>query len=235
MGWLDHSTNNIIVDAVLTDLGRQFLSQNDGSFSIVKFAVSDDEVDYSMIQKYGRTVGKEKIEKNTPVLEALTNGSLAQKYRNISVSNPFLIRLPSLSLIGDNVSSNIVSMGKLTTKTSTVTLSQAIANENTIDVELRDQIFLIEMNNLFLQMQSYTPDNVNSQHKAVYSAVRDSTETATGGSKLTFTLEVKNISDALFTTYGSTQNKNLIRTFVKVSGLQSGTVKEFEVQISKTG
>ena len=51
MGFLDHSTNNIIVDAVLTDLGRKRLSQNDGSFSIVKFALGDDEIDYSIIKK----------------------------------------------------------------------------------------------------------------------------------------------------------------------------------------
>ena len=53
MGYLDHSTNNIIVDAVLTDIGREFLARNDGSFSIVKFALGDDEVDYTMIQKFG--------------------------------------------------------------------------------------------------------------------------------------------------------------------------------------
>jgi hypothetical protein len=64
MGYLDHSTNNIIVDAVLTDIGREFLARNDGSYSIVKFALGDDEVDYTRIQKFGRTVGKEKIEKN---------------------------------------------------------------------------------------------------------------------------------------------------------------------------
>ena len=65
MGFLDHSTNNIIVDAVLTDTGRAFLARNDGSFSIVKFALGDDEVDYTIIEKFGRTVGKEKVEKNT--------------------------------------------------------------------------------------------------------------------------------------------------------------------------
>ena len=35
MGFLQNDTNNIIVDAVLTDLGREFLARNDGSFSIV--------------------------------------------------------------------------------------------------------------------------------------------------------------------------------------------------------
>ena len=54
MGFLDHSTNNIIVDAVLTDIGRQALARNDGSFSIYQFALGDDEVDYDIIQQYGR-------------------------------------------------------------------------------------------------------------------------------------------------------------------------------------
>ena len=34
MGFLDHSTNNIVVDAVLTDTGRRLLARNDGSFQI---------------------------------------------------------------------------------------------------------------------------------------------------------------------------------------------------------
>ena len=81
MGFLDHSTNNIIVDAVLTDLGRQRLAQNDGSFSIVKFALGDDEIDYSLIKKFGLTVGREKIEKNTPIFEAQTSSSLGLKFK----------------------------------------------------------------------------------------------------------------------------------------------------------
>ena len=45
MGFLDHSTNNIIIDAVLTDRGRELLARNDGSFEITKFAFGDDEVE----------------------------------------------------------------------------------------------------------------------------------------------------------------------------------------------
>ena len=89
MGFLDHSTNNIIIDAVLTDKGRQLLARNDGSFSITRFSFGDDEVDYSIIQKFGRTVGKEKIEKNTPVFEAQTNSDLGLKFRMMSVANPY--------------------------------------------------------------------------------------------------------------------------------------------------
>ena len=116
MGFLNQTTNNIIVDAVLTDLGRQFLARNDGSFNIVKFALADNEVDYTIIQQYGRLVGKDKIEKNTPVFEASTNANIALKYKLVSVSNPVLTILPSLALDYGSavVSSNVVSISRLT-------------------------------------------------------------------------------------------------------------------------
>jgi len=87
MGFLDHSTNNIILDAVLTDYGRQQLSLVNSSFNITHFSFGDDEVDYRMIKRYGRAVGKEKIEKNTPIFEAITNPNAALKYRLIGREN----------------------------------------------------------------------------------------------------------------------------------------------------
>ena len=98
MGFLDHSTNNIIIDAVLTDRGRELLAANDGSFRIVRYAFGDDEVDYSIIKKFGRTIGKEKIEKNTPVFEAQTVATLALRNPIVSYSDPNLIALPTLNL-----------------------------------------------------------------------------------------------------------------------------------------
>ena len=170
MGFLQNDTSNIILDAVLTDTGRQFIARNDGSFSVVKFAVGDDEVDYTLIKKFGRTVGKEKIEKNTPVFEALTNQGYAQKYKCVSISNPNLIRMPSLELNGQGVDStnNIVSIGNTTTKTRTLSVSQTIQDENSIDVELRDQSFIVEMNNQFLEVIGTAPDDVDGSQRAKY-------------------------------------------------------------------
>lgn len=221
---------------MLTDTGRQFLARNDGSFSITKFALGDDEVNYSIISKYGRTVGKEKIEKNTPVLEALTNQNFAQKYRLVSVSNPNLLRLPKLSLSGDsNVDStnNVVSLGRNVQKTSAITLEQTITNENAIDVELRDQTFIVELNNLFLQILRSSPDNIDGNQKATYILTRSPSENNLHGSTLQFVLSVKSLTDAQFSVYGSTSNKNIISTYVKVTGAQSGAVAEFKVNINK--
>ena len=98
MGFLDHSTNNIIIDAVLTDRGRELLAKNDGSFRVVRYAFADYEADYTIIKKYGRTIGKEKIEKNTPVFEAQTVASMALRYPLVSYSDPNLIALPTMTL-----------------------------------------------------------------------------------------------------------------------------------------
>lgn len=236
MGFLDHSTNGILLDAVVTDAGRQALSRNDGSFSVVKFAVSDEEVDYSIITKFGRTVGKEKIEKNTPIFEALTNQNLAQKYRLISLSNPYLLRLPKFSLDGTSVdsSSDTVSMGRLFSKSASLTITQTITNESSIDSELRDQSFTVEMNNMFLQIAKSRPNSIDGQNKAKYLLTRSPTETPLGGSTVTFTLQVKPLTEAQFQVFGSTSNKSRITTYVRVTGMQSGAVKEFRINIDKS-
>lgn len=237
MGFLDNSTNSIIVDAVLTDVGRQYLARNDGSFSLVKYACGDDEVDYSNIKKFGRTIGRERIEKLTPVLEALTNPGYALKYKLISVSNPNLVRLPRLELSGDssvNSTTSVVTLGRTTQKTAVVSVTQTIQGEATIDVELRDQVFQVEMSNLFLQVLQGTPDTVDGQQRATYLLPRSPSESSQGGSSLQFTIAAKSIPDAQFAVYGSTSNKNIINSYVRVSGLQSGAVLEYKVSINKS-
>lgn len=236
MGFLDNSTNNIIMDCVLTDVGRQFLARNDGSFSLVKFAVSDDEINYGIITKYGRTVGREKIEKNTPIFEAMTNQAYAQKYKLVSVSNPNLLRLPSFALSGDsNVDSTTetVTLGRNQQKTATVTVEQTIVNETSIDVELRDQTFTVDVPNTFLQLLRQTPVNIDGQQRASYILTRSPVENSFGGSSVQFTLSVKSLTDALFTVYGTTADKTLIKVYLKVTGMQSGAVKDIAVIVNK--
>jgi hypothetical protein len=238
MGFLDHSTNNIILDAVLTDTGRQFMSRNDGSFSLSKFALGDDEVNYSIIKKYGRTVGKEKIEKNTPVFEALTNQSQAQKHKLISVSNPNLIRLPSLTLTGDSTLNNntvtiytTTAIGRQTQ--ARINLSQAVLNETTIDVELRDEIFMIDIPNLFLRLgANVTPNNIDNQQRAYY-ILPKSGVTSTGGATIDFTIISKSLTNTLFEVYGTGTTKNTIKTYVRVTGISSGAVKDIAVDIKQ--
>jgi len=236
MGWLDNSTNNLILDACLTDVGRQFLARNDGSFAVHKYALGDDEVNYGIITKYGRTVGAEKIEKNTPIFEALTNQAIAQKYRLISVSNPNLLYMPLLSLTGDaNVDglNELVTLGLNTQQTAAVTVQQTIQNETTIDVELRDQTFLLDVPNLFVQILKNTPENIDGNQRATYVLTRSPAENSYGGSSVQFTMSVKSLTNALFQVYGTTADKTLIKAFMKVTGVQSGAVQEIGIVINQ--
>jgi hypothetical protein len=235
MGFIQNDTNVVLVDAVLTDLGRQAIARNDGSFSVVKWAPADDEVDYTLIQKFGQSTGKAKIEVNTPVFEAVTNQEYAQKYRLISISNPNLTRLPNLKLSGEGVdSNNVVAIGNTTIRRRNLVIFQDILNETSIDTELRDQAFLIDVSNQFLEIQGYRPDNIDGNQRATYTITRDSGETSVGGSRVSFAISTKLISESQFQVYGARTNKNIISTFVKVTGLQSNAVIELEVQITRT-
>ena len=235
MGFLDNSTNNIIVDAVLTDLGRELLAQNDGSFSIVKFAFGDDEVDYGIIKKFGRTVGKEKIEKNTPIFEAQTNQNLALKSKLVSLSNPTLVKLPGVSLSGD-VANNIMTFKRTgSSATQSITLTQTVQDENTLDAELRDQSFIVKLPYKFIQLSgnNLTPDSIDADDVATYIVTRDSSTTAIGGSKITLNFAVKSLAESVFTFFGDADNKSQISSTMTVTGVQSGVTTELSLKIEK--
>lgn len=234
MGFLDHSTNNIILDAVLTDKGRELLSRNDGSFQIVKFALSDEEVDYTVIQKFGRTVGKEKIEKNTPVLEAVTRGNIAQKFRLRSISIPNLVRIPSLTL--DGVTSDTVTLNIVNTRSTSVTVKQTIGGDQLVPIELVDQVFRVQMNNLFLQVTGVRPVSISKENIATYLITRSSAlDTVTGASSVSPTIQVKSsLTTTMFDTFGVAGDKTTIRSYVTITGQQSGASKDLLVKINKT-
>jgi len=234
MGFLDHSTNNIIIDAVLTDTGRAFLARNDGSFSIVRFALGDDEVDYATVEKYGRTVGKERIEKNTPVMEAQTVGTAALKHKLISVSNPNLTVLPKLTLqTSESTTSDTMSVTTAVGKKEII-VQQSIQNSQTVDSELTDMTFLVRVNNQFLGIAGEPAISVDADNMASYLITRTSKDNTTGAAKLSFNVTTKTITKAQFTVYSSATNVNVISTVVTVTGIQSGAQLSINVNISES-
>jgi len=232
MGFLDHSTNNIIVDAVLTDAGRRALARNDGSFQIFQFALGDDEVDYSIIQQFGRTVGREKIEKNTPILEAFTAGSLGLKHKLLSVSNEFLTHLPVLemTLSGQDATTSAVSFTRSGTTSQTVTAAISSKTGTGIEPDILDGELRVEVNNLFFTISGQQPDVVYTDNVAVY---RIPAQFNTQGDAVSssITLSLKSFSDTTFSTY-SVSGGSYIRSFMKVTGVNSGLTQNIELQIS---
>ena len=82
MSFLDKSS--LVVDAVLTKLGRERLSQN--NFVVAKFALSDDEVDYKLYNE-SNTQGPNNygiVIENMPIHQAFLSTDMALKYKLVT-------------------------------------------------------------------------------------------------------------------------------------------------------
>jgi hypothetical protein len=238
MGFLDHSTSNIIVDAVLTDLGRQALAN--GTFNITQFSLGDDEVDYTIVQKFGRTVGKEKIIKNTPVYEAQTTATLAIKNRLLTLADPTVIYLPTVTVTGD-VSGNTVTLGSTTNTSATVTITQDIQGVTSPASKLPiDDVFYIEVPNRFLRLLDASSSTVGitdsrierGSQTALYTVSRTST-TSKGLPVLTLNVATQGLDDTVFNTFGTTASKNRIDCVFSVIGRSTGLRTTINVIINK--
>jgi len=97
MAFLDNS-GDIILDAVLTDTGRFRMAR--GDFKITKFALGDDEIDYSLYNRNhpsGSSYYDLEILK-TPVLESFTNNTSLMKSKLMTITNTNILHLPILKL-----------------------------------------------------------------------------------------------------------------------------------------
>jgi hypothetical protein len=123
MGYLDKST--ITVDAILTNRGRELLSQGTGTgnFQITKFAVADDEVDYGLYNTahplgsnyYGAII------ENMPVLEATPDETQIMRYKLVTVSGADasgVVVIPQITNIGFDNAVKSLSYSQTVTTTS---------------------------------------------------------------------------------------------------------------------
>jgi hypothetical protein len=231
MGFLDQSTNNIILDAVLTDAGRRLLASQ-GRFVITKFAFGDDEVDYGVIEQYGRTVGKEKIEKNTPIFEAVTNPSVALKSSLVSVStvSNVITYLPTIAIspVG-TLSLNFASKAS-----QTVNVELSIEDGFSCPPELIDDDFIVMVDNRFLRSSTATvstPTSISSMNVASYTFPADATSSTNPLSRLSFTLTPQSVPLATQQAY-QIPGTTYISTYVSVTGRNSGNRTDIRVNIT---
>jgi hypothetical protein len=97
MGYLNNQV--ITVDAILTKKGRQLLAQGGSAFNITQFALSDDEIDYSLYNPShpsGSAYYGEAIE-NMPVLEAFPNELQTMKYKLVTLPRSTAV-MPTIAL-----------------------------------------------------------------------------------------------------------------------------------------
>ena len=103
MGYLNNTV--VTVDAILTDVGRQLLAQQNGQFQITQFALADDEIDYTLYNPthpsgsayYGQAIA------NMPLLEAFPQATQTMKYKLITLPRG-TAKLPILNLNTSTIS-----------------------------------------------------------------------------------------------------------------------------------
>jgi len=97
MAFLDNS-GDIILDAVLTDAGRQRLAR--GNFKITKFAFGDEEINYNVFNgshPSGSAFYDLEV-MQTPILEAFTNNTSLMKSKLITMTRNNILYMPILKL-----------------------------------------------------------------------------------------------------------------------------------------
>ena len=107
MGFINNTA--YILNAVLTKKGKQYLSKSDGKFNITKFALSDDEIDYTLwdtahplgTDYYGAVL------ESTPMVEPCVDPEVVMKYKLITMPEgtkalPYISNVTPNSLLGSN-------------------------------------------------------------------------------------------------------------------------------------
>lgn len=137
MAFQDNS-GDIILDVVLTDEGRRRLAQGGGQFSITKFALGDDEINYSLFNKAATTATQDLTILQTPILEAFTNNTSLMKSKLLSLPNQNLLYLPILKLNDQTANADtsadgnfIIAVNKATFDDSDAGTSNSIGIEST--------------------------------------------------------------------------------------------------------
>jgi len=217
MGYLNNTV--ITVDAILTKKGRELLARNDGSFRITQFALSDDEIDYTLFNPThpsGSSYYGEAID-GMPLLEAFPDESQIMKYKLVTLPRG-TAKLPVLNL-GYNA----------------ITLKQGAAlaiTPQTLNYLDNDQTFETSGYSATIAdarlMNTFTGMGINSEAATTQNAT---TTLGTNVSKSVIGSQINLKATTVNTLFGS---QTSIRTTLTVVGLDSGARITIPITINKT-
>lgn len=217
MGYLNNTT--VTVDAILTDVGRQLLAKNDGSFRITQFALSDDEIDYTLYNPNhpsGSAFYGEAIEA-MPLLEAFPNSNEIMKYKLITLPRG-TAKIPVLDIGYTSITLKQGASLAITPQTlnylgATSTFEQSGYIATIGDVRL---------------MSSFTGVGINTQEAQ---ALNNSTTVGTNVSKTVVGATINLTATTVNTLFGSTLTQ--LQTNLIVIGRDSGARLTVPVTIIK--
>ncbi len=232
MGYNDNTTD-FYIDATVTDVGRRALARNDGSFSVVRFRFGDDEIDYRDWNALTGSDSKDAKILDTPILEALTNETVALRNPLVTIRNSSLQYMPTMVSNPSSVSlkerTDSAGGGANVTVSQQTTRSQAI-----IPAELVDVNYIVEVDNDLIYVPKEVPVSIQPFGTAKYIIPADPTATTSAnGTQCVFTLRVQTLSTEVFDILaGSTAvQPRTINTTVIVTGQQSGLSVQVPVSI----
>jgi hypothetical protein len=111
MGFINNTS--YILNAVLTKKGREYLAKSSGNFNITKFALSDDEIDYTLwdtVHPMGTDYYGAVLE-STPMIEPCVDPEVVMKYKliNLPIGSKSLPYIENITqIIGDNKLKSII-------------------------------------------------------------------------------------------------------------------------------
>jgi len=218
MGYLDNKS--ITVDAILTKRGRELLSRNDGSFKITQFALSDDEIDYSLFNENhpnGTQYSAEAIE-NMPLIEAIPNGANSMHSKLITLTRG-ANAIPYITTSFPTAGISIIKGASATVSPTTFNLTSA----NTSATE--EYIFTI--------LDSRLRDTFSATGGTTFASTADINEfstIATSESVRGTALQlVATTSDALFSDTVTTRTTSIV-----IEGVTSGAIITIPLTINRT-
>jgi hypothetical protein len=170
MGYLNNQV--VTIDAILTKKGRELLAEGNGGFNITQYALSDDEIDYTLYNPNhpsGSAYYGEAIE-NMPLLEAFPDETQIMKYKLVTLPRG-TSRLPIL-----NAPPSLVLQQLATQALTPTTLNYLTTSEPS------GYTFTVSDARLFSSFQGSGVDTTNS------AALNASTTTTTNGTNVSQTV-----------------------------------------------
>lgn len=217
MGYLNNTV--ITVDAILTKKGRELLARNDGSFRITQFALSDDEIDYTLFNPThpsGSSYYGEAID-GMPLLEAFPDESQIMKYKLVTLPRG-TAKLPVLNLGYDGIVLKQGAQLAITPQTLNYLDNEQTFESSGYSATISDVRLLSDYSGLGINSEAAVQQNATST-------------LGTNVSKTVIGSQINLRATTVNTLFG---NNTQLRTTLTVVGLDSGARITIPVTINKT-
>ena len=241
MGILSRGTTDpIVIDVILTDLGRQRLAAASSStvdFDIVQFSASDDDIDYSLFDQVGDNgltfediVAR--VTRRNLIFEPATAGSTQLRSKLIRVPLNAVSSISKMPTLDENSGITSVIAG------SSITLSFAQTfSDNVIQPSLIDDSFFVQFNPRLIRLtsggQSSAADITVDAFRVATTRFIATQVNPREGAKITITVNTVFTSfDAVASQFGVTGDT--MTTAVTITGKNTGISTTINLTISRT-